>query len=343
MSIAADDAVGVDAGPRCRADWIKSTYEPVKALFEFALALVMLLLSVPVVVAALAVVHLTSKGPVIYTQRRLGRGGRTITIYKIRTMYQDSERGTGAVWSLPGDPRITPVGRFLRWAHLDELPQLVNVLRGEMSLVGPRPERPEIVATLELGLPRYRERLRVRPGLTGLAQVQLPPDSDLDSVRRKLELDLCYVEQMSLSLDLRVLLATVLYVVRVPGPTIARLFQLPAASPIGLGYDAVAAAIPTDSAWVSGLWLLFDQRSSRALPYQFVDWSGILGLLGVQKAGRSVSRAGSMLIPQPVEVVASGSSKQRGEGKSRSPAARRVTTDDASQFARFKRARPPPG
>jgi hypothetical protein len=145
-------------------------------------------------------------------------------------MYQDCELASGAIWSLPGDPRVTPVGWFLRWAHLDELPQLVNVLRGEMSLVGPRPERPEIISQFELALPHYRERLQARPGLTGLAQVQLPPDTNLDSVRRKLELDLCYVERMSLGLDLRILLATVLYVGGVPGETIAWLFRFPAAS-----------------------------------------------------------------------------------------------------------------
>src|SRR6476620_5253122 len=111
---------------------------------DFRLAAVLLLVSAPIILIALGVVRLTSKGPALYTQKRLGQRGRTITIYKIRSMYQNSECITGPIWSLPGDPRITPVGWFLRWAHLDELPQLVNVLRGEMSLIGPRPERPEI-------------------------------------------------------------------------------------------------------------------------------------------------------------------------------------------------------
>ena len=112
-------------------------------------------------------------------------------------MYQDSERHSGPTWSLPGDPRVTPVGRVLRWTHLDELPQLINVLMGEMSLVGPRPERPEFLAKLEHDLPDYRRRLAVRPGVTGLAQVQQPPDTDLASVRRKLNYDLYYVERLS--------------------------------------------------------------------------------------------------------------------------------------------------
>ena len=103
--------------------------------------------------------------------------GKVFTIYKIRTMYQDSERHSGPTWCVPGDPRVTPVGRFLRWSHVDELPQLINVLMGEMSLVGPRPERPEFLAQLERALPDYRQRLTVRPGVTGLAQVQQPPDT----------------------------------------------------------------------------------------------------------------------------------------------------------------------
>ena len=148
-------------------------------------------------------VRLTSRGPAVYTQKRLGYNGRVFTIYKIRTMYLGSEPD-GARWSLPGDPRVTPVGRFLRWSHLDELPQLLNVLRGEMSLIGPRPERPEIVAQLEKSLPEYRLRLLVRPGVTGLAQVLQPPDTDLNSVRRKLNFDMYYISRMSPWLDVRI-------------------------------------------------------------------------------------------------------------------------------------------
>src|SRR5207253_4196733 len=142
--------------------------------------------------------------PVFYSQIRLGRGGKPFAIYKIRTMTHNCEKVSGAQWSTPGDARITPVGRFLRKTHLDELPQLWNVLRADMSLVGPRPERPEFVPKLEHALPRYRDRLAVRPGVSGLAQVQLPPDTDLASVRRKLAHDLFYVERMSFWLDLRI-------------------------------------------------------------------------------------------------------------------------------------------
>src|SRR5205823_10851019 len=157
-----------------------------------------------------------SRGPVFYSQTRLGRGGRPFRIYKIRTMVHNCERQSGARWCTSGDPRITPVGRFLRATHLDELPQLWNVLRGDMSLIGPRPERPEIIAALERAIPRYHDRLLVRPGLSGLAQVQLPADTDLHSVRRKLAYDLYYVEQLGAWLDLRLALATALYLLRVP-------------------------------------------------------------------------------------------------------------------------------
>ena len=122
----------------------------------------------------------------------------------------DCERATGPQWAKARDPRATPLGRVLRATHLDELPQLWNVVRGEMSLVGPRPERPEFVRELERVIPNYRERLRVRPGITGLAQVQLPPDEDLAGVTRKVAYDVYYVERISPWLDLRILMGTAL-------------------------------------------------------------------------------------------------------------------------------------
>jgi lipopolysaccharide/colanic/teichoic acid biosynthesis glycosyltransferase len=130
---------------------------------------------------------------------------------------------------MPGDPRVTRVGWFLRATHLDELPQLLNVLRGEMSLIGPRPERPEFLPELEHALPAYRQRLLVRPGVTGLAQVQQPADTDLDSVRRKLAYDLYYVQRLGPWLDLRLLFATVLYAARVSFDRVARIAGLPRA------------------------------------------------------------------------------------------------------------------
>src|SRR5207249_2271789 len=156
-------------------------------------------------------VKLTSPGPILYSQTRLGRHGRSYTIYKIRSMSHNCEKQSGPRWSTAGDSRVTPIGRLLRRTHVDELPQLWNVLRGEMSLIGPRPERPEFVPQLERALPQYRQRLLVRPGVTGLAQVQLPPDSDLASVRRKLAYDLYYVHGCNFCLDVQLLLATVLH------------------------------------------------------------------------------------------------------------------------------------
>ncbi|WP_020466278.1 sugar transferase [Singulisphaera acidiphila] len=198
-----------------------------KVIIDFLAALLLMIPAVPLILMAMILVRLTSKGPLIYTQTRVGHGGRLFTIFKIRTMHDNCEQVTGACWSVGNDPRITAVGLFLRRTHLDELPQLVNVLRGEMSLVGPRPERPEFVGQLEAVLPRYRERVAVRPGVTGLAQIQLPPDTDLTSVRRKLTCDLHYIEKMNLWLDLRITVCTALGLLGIPHATSCRVLGLP--------------------------------------------------------------------------------------------------------------------
>jgi lipopolysaccharide/colanic/teichoic acid biosynthesis glycosyltransferase len=202
-------------------------YQPCKSVIDVAIALVLLVLALPVIALAALAVKLTSRGPAFYTQTRVGRHGRLFTIYKIRTMVDNCESLTGPRWSIPGDPRITRVGQFLRLTHLDELPQLLNVLRGDMSLIGPRPERPEFLPRLERALPAYRDRLLVKPGVTGLAQVQLPADTDLDSVRRKLAHDLYYIANMSPWLDVRVLFCTGLYALGVPFRIAGRLFLVP--------------------------------------------------------------------------------------------------------------------
>jgi lipopolysaccharide/colanic/teichoic acid biosynthesis glycosyltransferase len=203
-------------------------YAAVKPWLDFPLSLILLVVATPIILLSVLLVKLTSRGRLLYTQDRLGLEGKVFRIYKIRTMYLDSERDGVARWCVPGDPRVTPVGRFLRWCHLDELPQLINVLKGEMSLVGPRPERPAFLPQLERALPNYRERLTVRPGITGLAQVQQPPDENLHTVRRKLNYDLCYVERMSLWLDLRLILGTVFKLLGVPFDLIRRILWLPA-------------------------------------------------------------------------------------------------------------------
>lgn len=153
--------------------------------------------------------HVTSPGPLIYSQQRVGRGGKPFLIYKFRSMIPDAEAGSGAVWASTEDDRITRVGRVLRRTRLDELPQFINVLRGEMSLIGPRPERPEFVEQLAQTIPFYRARHAMRPGLTGWAQVQYRYGSSVDDSRIKLEYDLYYVKHASFLLDLRILLQTV--------------------------------------------------------------------------------------------------------------------------------------
>jgi lipopolysaccharide/colanic/teichoic acid biosynthesis glycosyltransferase len=208
-----------DAPPFLYASW--------KRLADFLIAFFLILLASPVMLVCALLVRLTSRGPALYSQVRLGRNGRPFVIYKFRTMAHNCEKGSGARWSVPGDPRITWLGRFLRRTHLDEFPQLWNVLKGDMSLVGPRPERPEFLPTLEEALPGYRNRLLVRPGITGLAQVQLPADTDIDSVRRKLTYDLFYIRYYGFGLDLRLIICTAFHMCGVPYRTLAILFMLP--------------------------------------------------------------------------------------------------------------------
>ena len=184
-------------------------YRPVKSLIDFVLALLLLVILAPVIVVAAILVRLTSSGPAFYLQTRVGKDGRLFKIIKLRSMRQDAEAATGAIWSTgTDDDRITPVGRILRMTHIDEFPQLVNVILGDMSLVGPRPERPEFVGKFELQIDHYTSRLLVRPGITGVAQLRLPPDSDLESVRRKLEFDLYYVRHLNLAMDALAMLLT---------------------------------------------------------------------------------------------------------------------------------------
>ncbi len=198
-----------------------------KSALDFSMALLLAIPVAPLVTLIALGVKLTSRGPVFYTQSRVGKNGRPFTIYKVRTMIDNCESLTGPRWSIPGDPRVTRVGWFLRKTHLDELPQLLNVLRGDMSLIGPRPERPEFVPDLERALPAYRQRLVIRPGVTGLAQVQQPADTDLDCVRRKLSYDLYYIERLSPWLDLRLLFATAFYAAGVSFTTVGKVARLP--------------------------------------------------------------------------------------------------------------------
>jgi lipopolysaccharide/colanic/teichoic acid biosynthesis glycosyltransferase len=202
-------------------------YVRCKIVVEWLFALVLLIVTGPLILLAALAVKVTSRGPAFYSQTRLGRRGKPFRIHKVRTMTHNCENATGATWAKVDDPRITPVGRFLRRSHLDELPQLINVLRGEMSIVGPRPERPEFIPKLEQAVPHYSDRLLVRPGVTGLAQVQLPADTDLASVRRKLAYDLYYIRHISLWLDARLIACTVVHCFGVPFHVLCRLFKMP--------------------------------------------------------------------------------------------------------------------
>ena len=166
----------------------------------------------PLILLTMLLVRLTSRGPALIWQTRLGCGGRQFEVVKIRTMYYDAEDVSGPILCQPGDSRITPVGRFLRFVHMDELPQLWNVARGEMCLVGPRPERPEIIARHKLPerVPNFHDRTRVLPGVTGLAQINLPADQSAECVILKVQLDREYIATASANLDMRILLCTAL-------------------------------------------------------------------------------------------------------------------------------------
>jgi sugar transferase (PEP-CTERM system associated) len=181
----------------------------VKRVGEAVLAVVAVVLAAPVMGAVALAVRASSPGPVLYRQTRVGKGGATFDLLKFRTMREDAEKASGPVWaSAENDPRITRVGRLMRKTRLDELPQLWNVLKGEMSFVGPRPERPHFVQKLREVIPYYDERHSVRPGITGWAQVKFPYGSTLEDAEEKLEYDLFYVKHMSLLLDAAIILET---------------------------------------------------------------------------------------------------------------------------------------
>ncbi|MBI4003947.1 MAG: exopolysaccharide biosynthesis polyprenyl glycosylphosphotransferase [Candidatus Omnitrophica bacterium] len=183
-----------------------------KRMLDVLVAGISLVLAAPLMALVALAIRLDSQGPAFYTQERLGWFGEPFTMLKFRTMHMDAE-AAGPVWACgEADPRITRVGRILRRLHLDELPQLFNVLGGDMSLVGPRPERPYFVDTFDRTIPRYDERLLVKPGITGLAQVSYRYDQSIADVKRKLRLDLLYIKRMCLTLDLRILAWTVLVV-----------------------------------------------------------------------------------------------------------------------------------
>ena len=200
--------------------------EGARRALNVAVALLLIALTLPLCVLIAIAIKLTSRGPALYSQTRVGIdtrgtgiraddprrrhdvGGRPFRIYKFRTMTVDAEHATGAVWAAKNDRRVTTVGRVLRAYRLDELPQLINVLRGEMNIVGPRPERPPIFESLRKNVPDYHLRQRARPGITGHAQINLQYDSTIEDVRKKVQLDLEYIARQSFWTDLKIMAET---------------------------------------------------------------------------------------------------------------------------------------
>jgi lipopolysaccharide/colanic/teichoic acid biosynthesis glycosyltransferase len=217
---AADRAEVEEVFPRERS-------EAFNRAVNITLATLGLLLLSPVFVIVAILVKASSRGPIFYAQTRVGLdrrwrstlalherrledlGGRVFTIYKFRTMRTDAERSSGAVWAVENDPRVTPIGKFLRTWRLDEIPQLWNIVEGDMNIVGPRPERPSIVARLREDIPEYRYRHRVKPGLTGLAQINQKYDANLEDVRSKVNWDIKYLRRQGLGGDVMIMLKTV--------------------------------------------------------------------------------------------------------------------------------------
>jgi len=183
-----------------------------RRVFDILAALALLSMMLPIMLIVAIAIRISSPGPAIYLQRRLTKGGKVFTIFKFRSMAATAEKDSGAVMAAAGDMRVTGLGRFIRKTRLDELPQLINVMIGDMSFIGPRPERPELARKLEEQLPDMPRRLEVNAGLTGLAQIKAGYASCPESYRKKLDLDIFYVENRSLLMDLKILIETVVVV-----------------------------------------------------------------------------------------------------------------------------------
>jgi exopolysaccharide biosynthesis polyprenyl glycosylphosphotransferase len=181
----------------------------VKRTIDLILAVAGLLLTLPLMGLIALAIRLDSRGPVLFRQERVGQGGRIFVLSKFRSMNADAEERSGPVWASAHDPRVTRIGRILRKTRLDELPQLIQILRGEMSFIGPRPERPEFVQLLQREVPFYMERLSVKPGLSGWAQVRCPYGASVEDALEKLQYDLYYVKNLSPFLDLLILFSTI--------------------------------------------------------------------------------------------------------------------------------------
>ncbi|MHB9039503.1 MAG: sugar transferase [Melioribacteraceae bacterium] len=198
----------IDVMPELMPEWEKK----IKRLMDIILSFMLIIITSPATLVASLLIKLEGKGPIFYKQERSGMNGKVFKIIKFRTMVVDAEKHSGPVWSTKDDPRITKVGKFMRKIRLDEIPQAINILRGDMSFVGPRPERPFFVEKLSNEIPLYKRRLKVRPGITGWAQVKHKYDETIEDVKVKLRYDLFYIENMSLRMDFKILFRTIFVV-----------------------------------------------------------------------------------------------------------------------------------
>lgn len=228
-------------------------------------------MSIPIAIVAI-MTKLSSPGPVIYRQTRVGRRGKVFTLYKIRTMVANAESKSGPVWTSKNDTRITRVGWFLRKSHLDELPQLINVVKGDMVLIGPRPERPEFTHYLAQAVPGYINRLAAKPGITGPAQILLPPDSDLEGVRLKLAADLKYIRTAGVWMDVRVMTCTFLRFFSISGEKVARWF----------GFNR---------AWIADTLAEIREMGKTAPHYSTIDASSVPATFAASMAGKDATES----------------------------------------------------
>ncbi len=188
--------------------FVRKTYHVAKRVIDIFLSLTAIILLFPLYLVTVLLIKGTSRGPVLFTQTRVGKDGRLFKIYKFRTMRVDAEKETGPVWAARNDPRLIPTGKIIRKAHLDEIPQFINVLKGEMSVIGPRPERPEFVERFKKEIPGYEKRLTVKPGITGLAQVWHNYDETIKDVKKKIKYDILYIKKICFWTDIQILLRT---------------------------------------------------------------------------------------------------------------------------------------
>jgi exopolysaccharide biosynthesis polyprenyl glycosylphosphotransferase len=188
--------------------FLRRTYNIAKRGMDIVIAVFALIILLPICVLIAILVKITSRGPVLYTQTRTGKEGKHFKIYKFRTMKTDAEKESGPVWAKLKDNRITPIGKFLRKSRFDEIPQFINVLQGDMSVIGPRPERPVFIEKLKSQISDYPKRLSVKPGITGLAQVYHRYDESIVDVRKKVKYDILYIKKMSMGTDLGIVART---------------------------------------------------------------------------------------------------------------------------------------